>query len=164
MPGIFDGKKESTMKLVTLKHSEWQQVAPYVDTLILPVYQVEIQEKRLYVEKGKQLERVVSTLENRLAGRVLLLPAISYIGHNRFTFSSYMMEVVKAFSQSGFTYLILVVDGTIGLDEEWNHEEGQLLKTIHISLQLEDQMTSEEIEDQVGNIYQQILDIWQNVS
>jgi hypothetical protein len=143
------------VKWMTLQKREWQEVAPYVDTLILPLYTLRMQAKQFDVERGKQLEQVIDLLEHQCTGRVLWLPAVPVIASPpSVSFSAYMIEWATELVQSGFTYLILLTDGTISieLEEEWKSEN----RLFFISLQQE-----EEIEQQVENIYQQILHLWE---
>ena len=68
------------MRLTEMRQDEWTKVAPYVDTLCLPVYRTAFSEKRIRLEERRVVEAVADRVERALTGRLLLLPAIAYEG------------------------------------------------------------------------------------
>ena len=78
------------MRLTEMRQDEWTKVAPYVDTLCLPVYRTAFSEKRIRLEERRVVEAVADRVERALTGRLLLLPAIAYEGGDREAFRAYL--------------------------------------------------------------------------
>ena len=74
------------MRLSTMRREEWAKVAPYIDTLCLPVYRIAFSEKQIQLEEKRVVEEVAGRVERALTGRLLLLPAIAHEGGDREAF------------------------------------------------------------------------------
>jgi hypothetical protein len=66
------------MRLSSLDHEDWIRWAPYVDTLLLPLYRIRISGKQPVLGEARRVREVASRVERELTGRLLLLPAIPY--------------------------------------------------------------------------------------
>lgn len=154
------------MRLATMNLNEWQEYAKYVDTLCLPIYSISIQDKQIDMEHGRTLERVVSVLERRLTGRILLLPTISYIGQNQEAFLSYLNEIIKMMNQSGFYHLILVTDQqhTFLCEDVKTQDPNQLLQVFCHVCKFGQDLSDEVIERETDILFQNVLQMWQNQS
>lgn len=145
------------MRFATLQTGDWEKVAPYVDTLCLPVYNLSLTEKKLGLSKGKMIEFLVESLEKKLAGRLLLLPSVSFTGDSGERLQAYLEDVLQGFDSSGFNYVSLVTDQDIRLDMI----ESQVTFKLHQHiLQTEDITDVEAIDREVEEFYQEILDLW----
>lgn len=151
------------MRLNTMVADQWKQYAPYVDTLCLPIYSIRIKDKQIEVRHGQVVESVVSLLEKQLTGRLLLLPSITYVGQEE-AFFSYLKEIVKDLSGSGFYHLVLVTgEEAHSLCEKVQAEISlPTMQIISHAVQTAGMATDEQIEQESGIIYQRIINMWQN--
>ncbi|TCS93377.1 DUF2487 family protein [Hazenella coriacea] len=145
------------MELMTMSDRDWQEVSPFVDTLCIPVSGIRIQQKQIFVQQSRLLERVATSLEKKLKGRILLLPTISYIGQNHEVFMAYFNEIIKEIKDSGFYHLVIVSTESLSVCDP-----SQQIKVLTHQVNLEDTATDEQLEQAVHLLFQDVLQMWQN--
>lgn len=146
------------MRLTTLRQEEWTKVAPYVDTLCLPVYRLFLSEKRIHLEERRIVEGVADRVERSLAGRLLLLPAIAYEGGDREAFRAYLGSVLADLVRSSFHHFVVV------LPEELAEAAKGLGKiTVH-PLPVREEAAEDEIDEWALALQERIVGLWQGLS
>jgi hypothetical protein len=154
------------MILKGIDREQWGSVAAYVDTLLLPISPVRLTGKMLQVDESLFIDELANDLEEKLRGRLLLLPAISYIGQNPEVFKPYINEIIKEMANSGFTYLILLADRAHAailedLQEAFAEKTGLVIIT-HTVEQGEQEGREAHLEQAKDQLYQKVLEAWQN--
>lgn len=98
------------MRLTSLRTAkeEWKKNAAYVDTLCLPVYGFQLINKEPGLDEMEAVERITARLEQELAGRLLLLPPLSYIGKNKTIVNQYLQETIASFSEAQFHHMVII--------------------------------------------------------
>jgi hypothetical protein len=163
---LFFGKKGKKMKWKSMNQEEWKDVAAFVDTLILPIHSVELRDKQVGIENSRLIEWIAESLEQKLTGRVLLLPAISYIGQNHDVFKMYLNEIIKEINHSGFYYLVLITNRDRAFLADWLGEYSPqgFFKAIHHAVDLGGEGTEDHWDWEEEALYQKVLEMWQNRS
>jgi len=147
------------MRLTTLNQEEWTKVAPYVDTLCLPVCRISFSEKQIHLEEKRIVEEVTGRVEKALAGRLLLLPAITYEGgDNREVFRNYMNGVLTNLLRSAFHHILVVLPEDLA-DAVEDHE-----RVMYHPLPVREGATEEEIDGWVETLWKRIIDLWQGTN
>ncbi|MDR6224486.1 DUF2487 family protein [Desmospora profundinema] len=139
------------MRLSQVDPDEWNQLAAYVDTVLLPVYRIRFPDKRLDVEEAKRINRVAAKVEAELQGRLLLTSPIPYTTEQTDVWHRYLEEVVHDLAASPFPHVVILAPA------EWNWtaftmEPGVL--RVNIS-------ADEEVETAVNRVIDQIVSMWQ---
>ncbi|SFX00220.1 Protein of unknown function [Thermoactinomyces sp. DSM 45891] len=149
------------MKLYTVDNKEWQQVAPFVDTLILPVASCFIEQKQV-PQSFHRLERVAERVEQGLQGRVFLLPTIVDYGMAPELFRSVIHNTVQSLQKSGFSHLVVLTDEKHAHMEGDEKPDSPVLSTFTkvVSCELEDDTW--ELEKHVRETMEAIVQNWQN--
>lgn len=146
------------MRLTTLRQEEWEKVAPYIDTLCLPVYRITFSEKQIQLEERRIVEEVAERVEKALAGRLLLLPAITYEGgDDREVFRNYMNSVLSELLRSSFHHLVVV------LPEDLAEAAEDRERVMYHPLPVRDDATEEEIDGWSGALWKRIIGLWQGM-
>lgn len=151
------------MILKGIDQQQWGSIAPYVDTLLLPIAPVKLAAKELHLDAGLLIDELASDLETKLTGRLLLLPSIFYIGEDRELFASYLNRIVTEMLDSGFTYLILLADQTLAdlLSEvEEVFKEATGLRMLIYTVELSEEEPTTELEPAKEELYQKVLQMW----
>lgn len=141
------------MHLATIDLKDWQENASYIDTLCLPIYSLKFSEKQLDLNKGREIEKIAHWVEEKLTGRMLLLPAISYASEEDQVFQQYVQWVITELENSGFHYLVILTDQKLKL----NHDSTLSILQVPTT---EEPRTSEEIEEVAQHFVQQVIDLW----
>ncbi|WP_168188858.1 DUF2487 family protein [Thermoflavimicrobium daqui] len=154
------------MRLMDMNTTEWQQFAPYIDTLCIPISSFSLQEKQLNRLQAQRVEQITKRFEKKLMGRVLLLPPISYVGKDSSVFLSYLNEVMTDLSQLSFHYLILVIDGQYKYIEEVDLTHLSFMDSVvhmvpTIEAELDEAAKEEMIDQEIMKLYNKTLKIWQ---
>ncbi|SDW59507.1 Protein of unknown function [Marininema mesophilum] len=141
------------MRLTRLERDEWKRTAPFVDTLLIPVYRIGITNKNPDLTEAKGTEKLARLVEEELTGRLLLMPAICYGSAKEENFLRYVKDVGKQLRNSGFHHCFLMGNDEISLDLEgtgcgW------------IPLHTPD---SPEVEDTVASVIGQITGVWESI-
>lgn len=138
------------MRLLEQTEEAWSNVAPYLDSLLLPVYRYKLEEKQLQLTEADLIEYIAEELEKRLIGRVLLLPAFTLLGDNVRALEQIVTSASMELVHSGFHYSFLVIiEGT--LDEV---PEGFYPLFVN-----KDADRDLELE----RLYEEILSVWQSM-
>jgi len=154
------------MRLSKMNMEEWAGVAAYIDTLLIPVYSMNIKDKQIEWASARIVEQVSSELERRLAGRVLLLPPIPFLGDNREVLFSFLGDMLKQLGHSGFTYQIVVADMPPGsaLSESGNDHPAPSAEVLYHLIETDSTSMEETIDREVEQLYQKVIDLWQPTS
>ncbi len=147
------------MRLVQLTPEEWKNVASYVDTLCLPVTSIKIENKEIMVKSSRMVEDFAEDLERKLGGRLLLLPSITYMGGNVEVFNSYLSEIITEMEQSGFYYIVFIIDGALK-EHVKEMRKTEFMKVISCFTELPEDPTQTEIDEVRESLYQKVLAIW----
>ncbi|MCH5585460.1 YpiF family protein [Shimazuella sp. AN120528] len=140
------------MRLLEQNETNWTSIAPYLDTVCLPVYQYRMVHKELQLEEANLIEYITEELEKKLIGRMLLLPACSLIGRDEKLLQTVITSFDKELVHSGFHYRFLVI-----LEETWG--KNKLDTSFHLLSVQKDVDKEVELE----RLYEEILHIWQSV-
>jgi hypothetical protein len=90
-----------------MKEEEWKAVAPYVDTLCLPIFPASVRNKELTGSAAARAVKVAELVEEELKGRLLLMPPLPFSGEME-AFLSYLKSVLKDWKESGFHHIFLL--------------------------------------------------------
>jgi hypothetical protein len=146
------------MRLSTMLQEEWTKVAPYIDTLCLPVYRVSFLEKKMQLGEKRVVEEVVERVERALTGRLFLLPAIAYEGRDREAFISYINSVLADLARSAFHHLVVVLPEDLA---ETIDGRGNI--TVH-PLPVREEATETEIDEWAEALKKRVIGLWQMAS
>ncbi|WP_028775887.1 DUF2487 family protein [Shimazuella kribbensis] len=140
------------MRLLEQRETNWSSLAPYLDTICLPIYQYQMNQKELKLEEASLIEYITEELEKRLIGRMLLLPACSFIGQDEKLITHTILSMDKGLVHSGFHYRFLVI-------LEQTCEIGNIDSSFHVLQVKKDVDKDIELE----RLYEKILTVWQSV-
>jgi hypothetical protein len=146
------------MNLTTMRQEEWTKLAPYIDTLCLPVYRLSFLDKQIQLEERQIVEEVVERVERELTGRLLLLPAIAYEGGDREAFRTYMGSVLADLTRSPFHHLVVVVPEDLA---EAAEDHG---KIVYHPLPIRDGATDDEIDAWAEALRERVVGLWYEMS
>lgn len=149
------------MRLQTVKRQEWQQVAPFVDTLIVPIASFLIEQKQLPFQSFDRMEMVAQRVEQNLQGRVFLLPTIVDYGMAPEMFSSVLRNTIDTFENSGFTHIIVLTDEKHAYISNEENQESSAFSMFTITVSCESEEDSWELERHVSEITEAIVRNWQ---
>lgn len=149
------------IRLQTVKHQEWQQVAPFVDTLIMPTASFFIEQKQLPFQSFERMEMVAQRVEQNLQGRVFLLPTIVDYGMAPEMFSSVIRNTIDTFQNSGFSHIIVLVDEKHAYISSKEYQESSAFSLLTHIVPCESEDESWELEHHVRGITEAIVRNWQ---
>jgi hypothetical protein len=139
------------MKLLKQNVSNWSNVAPFLDTICLPVYRYKMKQKELQLEEAHLITYITDELEKRLSGRMLLLPAFSLFSSDDKLLTHILDCLNKELVDSGFHYsFMVIIEGNWGLGNE-----DASFHVLNIS-------KDADKEAELEQVYGQILSIWQS--
>ena len=141
------------MQLSTLNLEKWNENAPFVDSLCLPIYSISATNQEHSLRKIREIEAIAFQLEKKMMGRLLLLPAVYDSKQESSVFQEYLAQILKSFLQMGFHFAITISDHKVPSIhlEEMEHVRFQIAQEL---------LTEEQVEASVDQCYQQILDLW----
>lgn len=91
------------------KLEDWHSVAPYVDTLLIPVIDVNVTDKAKLNEGWPDTLNAAGEIERQLTGRVILMPPIPFIANDEWMQA--LVNDIRSRVESGeFTYLFFLMD------------------------------------------------------
>jgi hypothetical protein len=140
------------MRLLEQIDANWTSIAPYLDTICLPVYQYQMIHKELQLEEASLIEYITDELEKRLIGRMLLLSPCSLIGKDQQLIQHIISSIDKELAYSGFHYRFLVI-----LEGTWDNNE------IDSSFHLLSVQNDVDKDTELERLYEEILHTWQSV-
>jgi Protein of unknown function (DUF2487) len=148
------------MKWNQLDVDKWGQYAPFLDTLILPVYRLRLEDKQPKLIEALGIGAVADRLEQSLKGRVLLLPPIPYSGANAKAFRPYVESVVTQLGDAMFHHLILLVPEDLA--DEWEGMRGPASVTILVvGVAAHRMVTDQDIQVETDRLRERIVQLWQ---
>ncbi|SMO42902.1 DUF2487 family protein [Melghirimyces algeriensis] len=118
------------MRLSHLEGTEWSHLAPYVDTLLIPIYQIRIPGKQPDLGEARRVRELADRVERELAGRLLLLPAIPYGQPTDKRLRCYVESVVEELGRTGFHHLFLLVPESHSISLEPSEQDQWKLLTV----------------------------------
>jgi hypothetical protein len=139
------------VRLSQVKADEWDQMAPYVDTVLLPVYRIRFPEKRLDVAEAKRINRVAALVEEELKGRLLLTSPIPYTTEHTDVWEHYLCEVVRDLAAAPFPHVVILAP------REWDWTGRSLDSNVLITRV----GAEEETETASKQVVSQIISWWQ---
>ncbi|PTX59921.1 uncharacterized protein DUF2487 [Melghirimyces profundicolus] len=145
------------MRLSSLNQADWYRWAPYVDSLLIPLYSVRIPGKQPDLGEAEQIREVADRTERSLTGRLLLLPAIPYGVEDIGLLRRYVEAIMQDLHKSGFHHLFLLAPDFYrdGLKAE-REDPWELL-----TLPPEGRIPAEELAE---SVVQQIVTHWEQNS
>ncbi|SHE42806.1 Protein of unknown function [Seinonella peptonophila] len=144
------------MRFSTMSLDSWREIAPFVDTLCLPIYSLEITKEKLELSRGKMIEFLVDSLEKQLAGRMLLLPSIPFFGDYEGEFTPFLTSILNNWQNSGFQFVVVVMDQ----DYSFQFPEVEPLQILPYVLKTDDIQDVEQIDEESKELYQEVLQLW----
>ncbi|SFS94676.1 DUF2487 family protein [Marininema halotolerans] len=143
------------MRLTKLAQDEWLRSAPFVDTLLIPVYRIGMTDKNPDLDEAKFTEKIARGVEQELTGRLLLMPAVPY-GAEKNVFLHYVNDVIRQFSSSGFHYCFVIGRDSIFSNGLALNHGGCGWIPIHSG-------ASSESDDGVTKVVEGIIGMWDSV-
>jgi hypothetical protein len=140
------------LRLLEQKEADWSTIAPYLDTLLLPVYSYQMKDKLLDLEEVSKIEYITEELEKSLVGRILLLPAYNAIGDNNPHLVNMIADLNKQLVHSGFHYTFLVI-----------LEKDDIPSDLDTSIHVLSVKKDADIDAELERLYEEVLTIWQSV-
>lgn len=149
------------MRLQTLKRQEWQQVAPFVDTLIVPIASFFIEQKQLSFQSFDRMEMIAQRVEQSLQGRVFLFPTIVDYGMDPELFSTVIRNTIDTFQNSGFSHIIVLADEKHAYISNEEYQESSAFSLLSNIVPCESEDDSWDLEHYVREITEAIVRNWQ---
>ncbi|AWC28205.1 YpiF family protein [Bacillus cytotoxicus] len=142
---------------------QFVQAREYVDTCIIPLLSISVaKEMKELVEQGEFIEVLSMELEREYKGRVLLLPAFTYLAENQEKEKERLEGWTNHLQEQGIQHIVYVTS-----DFAWkqaNVLQGQLFWLPAISFdQLSDQAKREVIHAHIKNIMELLTEKWKNI-
>lgn len=148
------------MKWSQLDTTEWGRYAPFLDTLLLPVFRLRFEEKQPKLEEAAGIGAVADLLEKTLTGRVLLLPPIPYSGASPKVFRPYVESVLSQLGGSLFHHLILLVPEDLA--EEWGElQSPDSIKLLVAGVTVYRLVSDQDIQTEAERLQARIIRLWQ---
>jgi hypothetical protein len=96
------------MKFSEIKETEWEDLAPYLDTCLLPVTGLTgVEEPWQAAAELEKLRDVLDLLEIPYKGRMVTYPAVHFTG-DLHMFQNYINSICSNLKQSRFRYVVIV--------------------------------------------------------
>lgn len=94
-----------------LSEQDWKKVAPYVDTLLVPVLNIDLANKAELGEEQQVILNAAAEVERQLTGRLILMPPVPYIA-NETWFQAYISSIRRRAEDGGFRHLFFILQET----------------------------------------------------
>lgn len=132
---------------------DWGETAPYVDTLLVPVININLTSKAQFNNQRHHSLHVAAEVERQLTGRVMLMPPIAYIT-NEAWFQSYVTNIRRRAANGEFAHVFFLIDETV-LEQTQDIDWGHRLKVADSSSSVEDARA------EIRNLCEQLVQKWQ---
>ncbi|KFN03669.1 DUF2487 family protein [Bacillus clarus] len=151
------------MKWAVKDVEQFEQAREYVDTGIIPLLSISAaKEMKTVVEQGEFIEELSMELEREYKGRVLLLPAFTYLAESQKKEKIRLQEWTNHLQDQGLKHIAYVTS-----DFSWKEDalelEGDLFWLPALSLgQFSEQAKREVIHAHIKNIMGLLTEKWEN--
>ncbi|KXY31822.1 YpiF family protein [Bacillus mycoides] len=149
------------MKWIVKDVEQFEQAREYVDTGIIPLLSISAaKEMKMVVEQGEFIEALSMELEREYKGRVLLLPAFTYLVESQKNEKDRLQEWTDHLKRQGFKH-IAYVTSDFSWKEDIRDVQGDLFWFPSLSLeQFSDQAKREVIRAHIKNIMEMLEERW----
>ncbi|MFA2808563.1 YpiF family protein [Bacillus mycoides] len=149
------------MKWIVKDVEQFEQAREYVDTGIIPLLSISAaKEMKMVVEQGEFIEALSMELEREYKGRVLLLPAFTYLVESQKNEKDRLQEWTDHLKRQGFKH-IAYVTSDFSWKEDMRDVHGDLFWFPSLSLeQFSDQAKREVIRAHIKNIMEMLEERW----
>ncbi|MBJ7993497.1 YpiF family protein [Bacillus cereus] len=149
------------MKWIVKDVEQFEQAREYVDTGIIPLLSISAaKEMKMVVEQGEFIEALSMELEREYKGRVLLLPAFTYLVESQKNEKDRLQEWTDHLQRQGFKH-IAYVTSDFSWKEDMRDGQGDLFWFPSLSLeQFSDQAKREVIRAHIKNIMEMLEERW----
>ncbi|KWU56325.1 YpiF family protein [Bacillus mycoides] len=149
------------MKWIVKDVEQFEQAREYVDTGIIPLLSISAaKEMKMVVEQGEFIEALSMELEREYKGRVLLLPAFTYLVESQKNEKDRLQEWTDHLQRQGFKH-IAYVTSDFSWKEDMRDVQGDLFWFPSLSLeQFSDQAKREVIRAHIKNIMEMLEERW----
>ncbi|MFP3410433.1 YpiF family protein [Bacillus sp. SIMBA_074] len=149
------------MKWIVKDVEQFEQAREYVDTGIIPLLSISAaKEMKMVVEQGEFIEALSMELEREYKGRVLLLPAFTYLVESQKNEKDRLQEWTDHLQRQGFKH-IAYVTSDFSWKEDMRDVRGDLFWFPSLSLeQFSDQAKREVIRAHIKNIMEMLEERW----
>ncbi|WP_242237133.1 YpiF family protein [Bacillus cereus group sp. BfR-BA-01316] len=149
------------MKWIVKDVEQFEQAREYVDTGIIPLLSISAaKEMKMVVEQGEFIEALSMELEREYKGRVLLLPAFTYLVESQKNEKDRLQEWTDHLQRQGFKH-IAYVTSDFSWKEDMRDLQGDLFWFPSLSLeQFSDQAKREVIRAHIKNIMEMLEERW----
>ncbi|MEK4911894.1 YpiF family protein [Bacillus cereus group sp. MG9] len=149
------------MKWIVKDVEQFEQAREYVDTGIIPLLSISAAKgMKMVVEQGEFIEALSMELEREYKGRVLLLPAFTYLVESQKNEKDRLQEWTDHLKRQGFKH-IAYVTSDFSWKEDMRDVQGDLFWFPSLSLeQFSDQAKREVIRAHIKNIMEMLEERW----
>ncbi|EEK74111.1 Hypothetical cytosolic protein [Bacillus mycoides] len=149
------------MKWIVKDVEQFEQAREYVDTGIIPLLSISAAKgMKMVVEQGEFIEALSMELEREYKGRVLLLPAFTYLVESQKNEKDRLQEWTDHLQRQGFKH-IAYVTSDFSWKEDMRDVQGDLFWFPSLSLeQFSDQAKREVIRAHIKNIMEMLEERW----
>ncbi|MGW5980456.1 YpiF family protein [Bacillus mycoides] len=149
------------MKWIVKDVEQFEQAREYVDTGIIPLLSISVAKgMKMVVEQGEFIEALSMELEREYKGRVLLLPAFTYLVESQKNEKDRLQEWTDHLQRQGFKH-IAYVTSDFSWKEDMRDVQGDLFWFPSLSLeQFSDQAKREVIRAHIKNIMEMLEERW----
>lgn len=149
------------MKWIVKDVEQFEQAREYVDTGIIPLLSISAaKEMKMVVEQGEFIEALSMELEREYKGRVLLLPAFTYLVESQKNEKDRLQEWTDHLKRQGFKH-IAYVTSDFSWKEDMRDVQGDLFWLPSLSLEkFSDQAKREVIRAHIKNIMEMLEERW----
>ncbi|MFL0400915.1 YpiF family protein [Bacillus nitratireducens] len=149
------------LKWIVKDVEQFEQAREYVDTGIIPLLSISTaKEMKMVVEQGEFIEALSMELEREYKGRVLLLPAFTYLVESQKNEKDRLQEWTNHLQRQGFKH-IAYVTSDFSWKEDMQELQGDLFWFPSLSLeQFSDQAKREVIRVHIKNIMVMLEERW----
>ncbi|MFC9445664.1 YpiF family protein [Bacillus cereus] len=156
-------KEGRNLKWIVKDVEQFEQAREYVDTGVIPLLSISAaKEMKMVVEQGEFIELLSMELEREYKGRVLLLPAFTYLVESQKNEKGRLQEWTNHLRSEGFKH-IAYVTSDFSWKEEIQELQGDLFWFPSLALeQFSDQAKREVIHAHIKNIMVMLEEKWGN--